>query len=122
MTPAPKYFAPGEVPRLRRHPSRAQLVGAVALPVAPVAKEPGKLRQRIVRLPTDALLDVLSGRLRVSNIPAGAKLVSSWFDADFDGATKTAEILCLRIEDDSLPEAVVGSHLPRQSAILEKRR
>ena len=122
--PKPSQFAPGESPRLlhrgtagKSSPFKPQATPAQAEPIpAP------KLRQQIVRLPVDALLDVLSGKLRVANIPSGATLVSSWYDSTFDGMKEVSRVLCLRIEHSTLPEHESGTHLARAAAILEKRK
>ena len=81
---------------------------------------PENLRQRIVRVPLSAALDCLAGRRKLTNYPAGAKLISAWFDSEMDGSVEMERVLCLRIEHESFPTFPAGCKIPLFAAIIEK--
>jgi hypothetical protein len=62
-------------------------------------------RYVIASVPLDRLLDLITGRLRITNLPATAKLSAAWLDGfAIDGEEPPVSRLMLRIEDDSFPE------------------
>lgn len=88
-------------------------------PITPTP-EPGRIHQCVLRLPLSALLDVLSGKLQIHNIPPGAKLISTWPDSIYDGVTEIEKLICVRIEHESLPTFVDGGRIPHVAALLRK--
>ena len=69
------------------------------------------IRQAIYSIPREALGELVTGRMRVTNIPETAKLESCWFDYTDVGSLR------LRMSDDSLPETQIGSRLPQIEAV-----
>ncbi len=66
-------------------------------------------RQVIATLPQEALLDLIAGRRRITNLPASAKIISCWWDC----VPPNGRVLRMRLEDASFAETVVGGRFPR---------
>jgi hypothetical protein len=81
-----------------------------------------EIRQRIITVPESAMLDCLSGRLKISNLPEGTRLISTWIAGEWDGLIEISRHWCLRIEHASLPLCAMGAKLPTHAAIIERGR
>jgi hypothetical protein len=59
----------------------------------------------IASVPLDALLDLITGRRKVTNLPPTTKIVGAWLDGfALAGEELPVQRLMLRLEDDSFPE------------------
>lgn len=68
------------------------------------------IHQQVMRISHRNLLEYLTGKRRVVNIPDGAKLLSAWFDRPFYPESEKI-FLHLRIEHESLEGQGPGCRL-----------
>jgi hypothetical protein len=77
----------------------------------------------IVSIPLDALLDLITGRRTVANLPATAKLSAAWLEGfAIAGEDPPVSRLTMRLEDESFPEVTNRLRsLPRLKLIAPRK-
>jgi hypothetical protein len=79
-------------------------------------------RQVRIAIQQEDILELITGRMSITNLPASAKLLSAWFETTGVWFDEKRLVLYLRLEDESFEAVPPGKTIPRMKLRARKNK